>query len=272
MAVRFVERASELQGARSARFRARTAVRGGALRVLGARRREPKPGVRIVHYHHVFADEREGFVRQLELFAREFRPVSLSEAVRRLREDEVEGRELVVTFDDGFRNQLDHAAPLLSEHGFSACFFLITELLEATAERAAEICRERLHLPRPVEPLSWEGAGGLREGGHELGSHTRSHSDLAALARNDLDGELRDSRAELERRLGGPVVHLSAPYGDEPRFSAEVSAAAREAGYESCSTAQRGLNSSAADVFALRREHLIAGWPAADVRYFLTRS
>ena len=134
------------------------------------------------------------------------------------------------------------------------------------------ICRERLHLPRPVEPLTWEGAARLLELGHEVGSHTRSHPNLAALGERELDEELAGSREELERRLGAAVLHLSVPYGDAARFTPAVAEAARRAGYASCSTAIRGRNTADADAYALRRDHLVASWPLGDVRYFLARS
>jgi peptidoglycan/xylan/chitin deacetylase (PgdA/CDA1 family) len=227
--------------------------------------------VRIVHYHYVFDDEVESFARQLEFLASTFEPVSLTEAVERLRTGAVRGRELVVTFDDGFRNQLRNAAPRLAEHGIPACFFLITEFISAAPRRAAEICRERLHLPRPIEPLSWDDVEELLELGHEIGSHTRTHPNLVELGPAVLEEELSSSRDELQERLGRPIAHFSAPYGDRARFSPEVSHAARAAGYASCSTALRGLNLSAADVFSLRRDHLEAGRPVTDLRYFLGR-
>jgi peptidoglycan/xylan/chitin deacetylase (PgdA/CDA1 family) len=179
---------------------------------------------------------------------------------------------VVVTFDDGFRNQLVNAAPLLAEHGFRACFFLLTRLVSAPTEEAARICREQLHLPRPVEPLTWEDAAALVESGHEIGSHTQTHPDLSALSPAELDEELAGSRGTLERLLGRPVDHFSAPYGEAHRFSPAVSEAARRAGYASCATAQRGRNTGPADIYALRRDHLEAGWPVADVRYFLGRA
>jgi peptidoglycan/xylan/chitin deacetylase (PgdA/CDA1 family) len=252
--------------------RARAALRRVALAVARSVPRRPAPGVRVVHYHFVFDDEREGFVRQLTFLASEYEPVGLSEAVERLHAGRVRGRELVVTFDDGFRTQLVNAAPLLAEHGFQACFFLVTELLSASPEEAERFCRERLHLPRPVEPLSWSDAAQLTELGHEIGSHGRSHANLLELEGDRLDEEVRGSREELERRLGRAVVHFSAPYGDRARFSPAVSAAARAAGYASCATAQRGRNTSADDLYALRRHHLVAGWSVPDVRYFLAGS
>lgn len=228
------------------------------------------PGVRIVHYHFVFDDEAESFARQLEYFAANFEPVALSEAVARLTRGDATGNELAVTFDDGFRNQALIAAPLLAEAGFRACFFLITELVGAEPPDARRVCRERLHLPLPVEPMTWADAATLVEQGHEIGSHTASHPNLAALPGAEVERELISSKTELEQQLGVDIAHVSAPYGGAGRFSAAVAAAARAAGYSSCSTAFRGRNTDR-DVYALRRDHLVAGWPLRHVRYFLSR-
>jgi len=257
-----------LERARPLTFRIRGAARRAALGALSVLPRASKRGVRIVHYHYVFDDEREPFERQVRFLAREFRPVSLSDAVERLRLGKVEGDEVAVTFDDGFRNQLDNAAPVLAEHGFSACFFLVTDLLDASPDDARAFCRERLHLPLPVEPLGWDGAARLLELGHEVGSHTRSHPDLTTLGPGALLDELTVSREELSRRLV-PARHLSAPYGERSRFSERVADAARAAGYESCSTAIRGVNTSALDLYSLHRDHLSARWPLRELAYFL---
>ena len=265
----YVTDGSELERARPALFRVRRAFRNVALAALSAFPRTPREGVRIVHYHYVFDDERDGFREQLEFLSRQFTPVSLSEAVERLRLGRTDGDELVVTFDDGFRNQLDIAAPLLSEYGFRGCFFLVTDLIGAPLEQARDFCRERLHLPLPVEPLDWSGAERLLELGHEVGSHTRSHPELTALPPDQVLDELAASRETLSRRLGA-VRHFSVPYGNRGRFSEAIADAARTAGYESCATAIRGRNASALDLYALRRDHLSARWPLRQVEYFLS--
>jgi peptidoglycan/xylan/chitin deacetylase (PgdA/CDA1 family) len=266
-----VTRARDLERARPFPQRTRTTLRRAALAALTRIPRTRPHGVRIVHYHFVFDDELHEFQRQLQWLRSEFEPVSLSEAVTRLQRGDVSGNELVVTFDDGFRNQAANAAPLLEEAGVSACFFLVTELVGAPSDRTAEICRRALHLPRLVEPMTWDDARGLLTRGHEVGSHTRTHPNLASLPPDELRRELADSRTELERRLERPVRHVSAPYGDARRFSPSVAAAAREAGYASCSSALRGVNVAGADVHALRRDHVVASWPVRDVRYFLSR-
>lgn len=247
----------------------RKRLRSAALDLLGLVPRRPKPGVRILVYHWVHDDEREGFARQLAALASEFEPVSLSEAVERLRAGRVRGRELAITFDDGFRSGLVNAAPLLAEHGFRACYFLVTELVSAPPDRVERICRERLHLARPLEPLTWEDVERLVELGHEVGSHTRTHAELVALTPEELDEELRGSREELERRLDHAPRHFAAPYGDRARFTPAVSAAVKAAGYETCLTAIRGRNVAPTDLYALRRDNAVAGWPVRHVRYFM---
>ena len=262
--------ARELDDARPAAWRARAAARRGALAALSRIPRRRPRGVRIVHYHFVFEDELGAFERQLQWFRSEFEPVSLTQAVERLARGEVGGDELVVTFDDGFRNQR-RAAPILASAGFGACFFLISRFVDMARDGVARFCHDTLHLPRPVEPLSWDDVGRLATGGHEIGSHTRTHPELTTLSPSSLADELSGSKRELEERIASPVRHFSAPYGDPGRFSDAVSLAAREAGYESCATAQRGINRHGSDVYRLRRDHLAAGWPLHEVRYFLTR-
>jgi peptidoglycan/xylan/chitin deacetylase (PgdA/CDA1 family) len=249
-------------------FRVRTAFRRGALAALGAIPRDRRDGIRVVHYHYVFDDEREHFARQLAFLRREFRPVPLSEAVDRLRTGRAEGSEVVVTFDDGFRNQLENAAPILADQGFSACFFLVTGFVGAGDDEVRRFCRERFHLPLPVEPMDWAGAERLLELGHEVGSHTRSHPDLSSLDPAGVQDELVSSRDELRRRLGN-VEHFSAPYGERSRFSDAIADAAGGVGYESCATAIRGVNTSALDVYRLHRDHLSARWPVRELAYFL---
>jgi peptidoglycan/xylan/chitin deacetylase (PgdA/CDA1 family) len=249
--------------------RVRAWARAGALTALASLPRRPRPGFRILVYHWVHDGERERFAQQLAALAREYEPVSLSEGVGRLRAGALGGKELAITFDDGFRSAFANGASALAEHGFRACFFLVTDLVGASTERAERICRERLHLRRPLEPLAWTDVERLLELGHEIGSHTRTHRELVSLAADELADEVAGSRAELERRLGRAPAHFAAPYGDRERFSPAVSEAARSAGYDTCLTAQRGRNVPSSDPYALRRDNAVAAWPLRHVRYFL---
>src|SRR5690606_1767908 len=75
----------------------------------------------------------ERLTQQLfELRRRGFRPLALAEALRSFQESrEVPPRSFVVTFDDGYANNLLYAAPVLERFRTPATVFLATRYLDA---------------------------------------------------------------------------------------------------------------------------------------------
>jgi peptidoglycan/xylan/chitin deacetylase (PgdA/CDA1 family) len=143
-------------------------------------------------------------------------------------------RPVVVTFDDGYRDVLVHAAPVLHRLGQHATMFVITG---------------RVSGPDPSF-LRWRDLLSLERLGVEIGSHTVTHADLPALPAAQARLELVDSRLALERRLGRPVQWLAYPYG---HTDAAVVALARAAGYVLGLTTRSGYLQPAADPLLLRR-------------------
>lgn len=108
---------------------------------LALSRRRPPRWLTILAYHRVapvvsadYPFDREvldceprEFARQMELVARTCMPVGLDEVLGFL---EGGGRlppnPVMVTFDDGYRDNRDHAQPILDRLGIPACFFVTT--------------------------------------------------------------------------------------------------------------------------------------------------
>ena len=99
----------------------------------------PRARLSILIYHRVlpapdpFLDgdpDAETFRWQMQLLARHFNPLSLNEAVSRLREGTLPARAVCVTFDDGYADNLTVAAPVLQEVGVPATFFIATGYLD----------------------------------------------------------------------------------------------------------------------------------------------
>jgi peptidoglycan/xylan/chitin deacetylase (PgdA/CDA1 family) len=67
------------------------------------------------------------FALQLRELRRHFRPVAMADVILAYYQGTPLPRSAVLlTFDDGFRNNIRYAAPLLREYGFPAVFFLAT--------------------------------------------------------------------------------------------------------------------------------------------------
>ncbi len=66
----------------------------------------------------------EMFRTYCRMLSRYFHVVSLSNLVKKLDSGEPVNRDLAITFDDGYRNNLEYAAPVLMAMGLPATFVL----------------------------------------------------------------------------------------------------------------------------------------------------
>ena len=119
-------------------------------------------------------------------------------------------RTTVITFDDGHASDYEAALPLLQQFGLRAEFFVNP----ATVNRPGF--------------LSWPQIAEMHRAGMSFQSHGWDHVDLRALSSPELYHQLRDSKRELQGRLGANVDVLSAPYGLVNR---RIIDAALEVGY-----------------------------------------
>ena len=113
--------------------------------------------------------------------------------------------------------------------------------------------------PREFETLRWDELRALSERGVEIGSHTVGHVHLTRLRDDELDRELRDSRAQIEDELGLACRYLAYPFGEH---DARVRRAAEQAGYDAAFAVD--ARTSAPDRWAIPRIDLY--WRDTGVR------
>ena len=154
-------------------------------------------------------------------------------------------KPLVITFDDGYRDNLQVAWPLLRQAGFKATIFLATGHLGSSNRwNAADGVPQR-----PL--LDWdEVIEAAREPQLSFQPHTHSHPRLTRIPPAQADEELRRSKETLEQRLGKACPHLAYPYGDYNRAVRDL---AEQAGYHTACTVQWGHNRAGQDPLALFR-------------------
>lgn len=157
---------------------------------------------------------------------------------------EKSGKVVGITFDDGYRNVLENALPILEETGFSATnYFVVRQFGGGNVWDAAEGVPHSA-LMTVDEMRVWVAAG------HEAGSHTLNHPFLPKLSPELAANEIRDSKTELEQLLGTPVESFCYPYGGE---SPALRRIVHEVGYSNATTTERGLVRPDEDVYGLPR-------------------
>ena len=182
-------------------------------------------------------------------FARHFVVVSLGELLGKLKRGERVGGHLVITFDDGYKDNAVAAASELERWRLPACFFIATSFIGSR------------HVPwwdaeRAITPewMTWDDVRGLRERGFEIGAHTINHVDLGVVDGDDAEREIVDSGAQLRAELGTDVPFFSFPYGRPEHLSEANRQRVRRAGYACCLSAHGGSVLPPVDPFDLRRE------------------
>lgn len=148
------------------------------------------------------------------------------------------GRSLAVTFDDAARSVLTRALPIMAKLGLPGTVFVPTAFPDAGRPMAwpGQDRWAGTEHEHELACMSWDELRQLADRDWEIGSHTRSHPRLTGLGDEQLQEELRGSRADCEERLGRPCRSLAYPYSD---FDARVVRAAREAGYLVAGTVPR---------------------------------
>lgn len=169
----------------------------------------------------------EAFARQLSHLARHCHVVSLSDALR--GEVPAGRRGVAITFDDGYRNVLRAAGPLLRAHGFPATVFVPTGWI-GDRNRWDQPSTCALDIMDADELAECE-ASDIR-----IESHGHQHIDMAACTEDEVRTDLLRSKALLEEATGRSPVHLAYPYG---RRSPVAAAVAAEVGFEAAFTIDR---------------------------------
>jgi peptidoglycan/xylan/chitin deacetylase (PgdA/CDA1 family) len=198
------------------------------LEAIGANalsRRLHRGKIKVLLYHNVVPERAgfnnaitpEEFEAQLRYLKARYNVIGLDQA------GEWQGYQphrvnVLVTFDDGFINNLEIAAPILRRNGVPAVFFLIADRVEdggppSFAERYGDGGGDRSgYATIPRDRLN-----DLLDLGITIGSHSLRHDDLSLADDEQLASDLRLSRAKLEALCGREVAVFAFPWGKHRR-------------------------------------------------------
>jgi peptidoglycan/xylan/chitin deacetylase (PgdA/CDA1 family) len=143
-------------------------------------------------------------------------------------------KPIVISFDDGYRDNYENAFPLLRKYGYTGIFYLFTQVIDWYHQ----------------DYITWEMVKEMHQAGMEFGSHSYRHSDLTSRDVDFLVYEILGSKEAIEERIGEPVRFFSYPSGRYDAFTVKVVASAN---FWGAVTTQWGAEQSYQERFEMPR-------------------
>ncbi len=158
---------------------------------------------------------------------------------------------VLITFDDGYRDNLRNAAPVLQKYGYPAVVFVPVGYLAGTRPLPHDEHLAARGIVNP--PLHWEELAELESYGVRVESHGIGHRPLADLEVDEAAREITLSKLRLEERLGRPVRAFAYVKGSEAHYRLVHLSLLKQAGYDVAFTSVSGSNGPATDPLQLHR-------------------
>lgn len=213
--------------------------------------------ITVLNYHRVDSDPSDvnavsvdNFERQMAYLDSHYQVITVADLLETVTQGSNQSRKVVITFDDGYRDNFENAAPILQKYNLPACFFIASGIVGTDKS----FRHDRRRLGRAVPVMSWDHVRQLHDMGFAVGAHTVNHARLKFCDPVTLHHEIHGSKKMIEDKLGTEVSYFSHPYGLQEDISPNSLAEIKNAGFVCNFSAYGGLVQPAFDdTFALKR-------------------
>lgn len=214
-------------------------------------------GIPILMYHKVNPDPKTGglglrvppdqFEWQMKYLHRNgYQSISLTDVMDHFQKGKhLPDKPIVITFDDGYKDNYDFAYPIMQKYGYTGTIFVVSKAIGNTNFFDVE-----KHLQPVNKIMDWNEIKELDRAGFVIGAHTVDHPHLAEVSPEVARYQIEESKRALEHGLKKPVEVLAYPYGS---YNDTVAQITQKAGYRAAVTTELGLAKPTSDPFKLKR-------------------
>lgn len=179
--------------------------------------------IRILVYHHVEKKHFKKLYNQLKILSKSWKFITPKQFENHLnKKDILKGRNLLVTFDDGFKSNFFVEKKILEKLNIKAIFFVPSDFVKLNSKKKSQkFVNQNIldHIkPKDFKKLRNMSANDLKtliKKGHCIGCHTKTHANLGLI--NDslkLKKEIIESSKNLEKLLKINLKHFAFSYGN----------------------------------------------------------
>jgi len=164
------------------------------------------------------------------------------------RRDAIKPGTVVITFDDGYRDNILVAAPLLRKYNLPATFFVTSQYIGTNRIFPWDTQSSVKH-----ELMSWDEVRELSRMGFEIGGHTANHVNLGTVELDEADKEISMSKGKIEDEIGRQITSFAYPFGGRDYIRKDIIPIIKKAGFKCCCSGYGGKVTKYSDPFALSR-------------------
>ena len=188
----------------------------------------------------------EEIVREIN---KHYRAISLQTLVRKIHNKEIlDPNTVVITFDDGYRDNFLYAAPILKKYNVPATFFVTSGYINTNRIYSWD---ESSMVKHPI--MDWDDVRELCRMGFDIGSHTVNHVNLGKVPVSEAKSEIFDAKVQIESQIHQEVNTFAIPFGRRECINGDVKPLVQAAGFSCCCLAHGGKVSRNSDLFGLYR-------------------
>ncbi|MBD3843814.1 MAG: polysaccharide deacetylase family protein, partial [Campylobacterales bacterium] len=115
--------------------------------------------------------------------------------------DKLPEKSVVITFDDGYRDNLTNAFPILKKYNFKATIYLVNDRHDRDWSGYRKIKNEGAGLKDEPKLSDDDVRELIKSGLIEIGAHTVTHANLSTLGNNDSYNEICKSKELIEKEF-----------------------------------------------------------------------